>query len=300
MNVGQIHRMHARHLAALRRTPGTIRYYSDCVRRLEEFLEAQGLPDDADGLTKSHLLDLMLHLRERGLSPGGEHAVMRGLRATFRWAADEELITRDPTRKLKLSTPPATLPPAVQPHEAKEALRLASLTDHPLRDRAILLTMLDTGVRMGELLQLRLDDVDLTRGVLRVRAETSKRKKERGIPFGVKLGRAISLYERRERQPARPSVQELFLNRSGMPLTKGVVEHLTAGLAERMGVPRSHLAPHAWRRAFATACLRGGVDIHALRLMLGHSTIEQSAVYLRYVPEDLQAQHLRASPGDRL
>lgn len=300
MKVGQIHRMHARHLAALRRAPGTISYYGDCIRRLEEFLEARGLPDDAAQLRKTDLMDLMLWLRERGLSPGGEHAVMRGVRATLRWAVEEDLIGADPTRKLRLSTPPVTMPPAVTPQEAREALRLAMTTDHPLRDKAILLTMLDTGVRMGELLQLHLEDVDMERGMLRVRAETSKRQRERHIPFGVKLGRAISLYERRERRPARASIPNLFLNRSGMPLTKGVVEHLTSGLAERMGVPRSHLAPHAWRRAFATACLRGGVDIHALRLMMGHTSIEQTLVYARYVPDDLQRQHLRASPGDRL
>ena len=300
MEIDKLHRMHARHLTAIRRAPGTISYYRDCSLRLTEFLEATGRANDAGALTKSDLMDLMLWLRERGLSPGGEHAVMRGVRALLKWGFEEEVLERDPTKRLKLSAPPKTMPPAVQPHEAREAIRLASMGEHPLRDKAMLLTLWDTGIRMGELMRLTVDDVDLERGVLKVRAESAKSRRERTVPFGVKLGRAISAYERRERRPARDSIEELFLTRSGTPLRKGTFEHMTLRLAERMGVPRSHLAPHAWRRAFATTCLRNGVDVHALRLMMGHSTLEQTMVYARYVGDDIQRAHLRASPADRL
>ena len=300
MECMQLHKLHARFLTAGRRAPGTISYYRDCTLRLTEFLRDTERGDAVENITTADLRELMLWLRERGLKPGGEHAVMRGVRALLRWGFEEEILERDPTKRLKLAAPPKALPPATTPQEAREALRLCALGDHPLRDKAVLLTFLDTGIRMGELIRLKVGDVDLERGVLIVRAESAKSRTERTIPFGVKLGRAINNYERRERKPARESIESLFLTRSGTPLTKGAVEHLMFSLSERMGVPRSHVAPHAWRRAFATSCLRSGVDVHALRLMMGHATLEQTMVYARYLPEDLQRAHMRASPADRL
>lgn len=301
MKLLDLHAQHRRHLASLRRSPATLDYYKYALEPLDKFLAERGLPVDTDSLSKPLLQDFQLWLREsRKMKPGGEHAVMRGVRAALRWAHEEELIPRDPTAKLKLITVPQSRPPAVQPEEAREALRIAATMEQPLRNRALLLTLLDTGVRAGELLQLRVEDVDLERGMLKVRAETAKRKRERLIPVGIKCGKAIAVYTRKERKPAFPHVPELFLNRSGEPMTKGVMDHLMLAIGQQAGIPRSHLAPHAWRRAFATSFLRHGGDVFALQQLMGHSTLEQTRVYCRYLPDDLQRQHLRASPADRL
>lgn len=300
MNLSELHQAHRRHLLSLRRTEGTVGYYRDTITSLERYMALQGLEPAAALVTKSLLQGFVLHLRERGLSPGGEHATMRGIRATMRWAYEEELIPTNPMARFKLATVPQVMPPAVSLDEARAALNAAKDTDHPLRDQAILLTLLDTGLRMSELLQLRLDDVDTSRGVITVRAETSKRKKERRVPLGVKAGRALARYESRERRPARPHIQEVFLNRSGLPLSKSGLHNLMLRLAESANVPASHLAPHAWRRAFATMALTNGVDVFTLREMMGHATLDQTRVYLRLTDEDLQRAHMRSSPGDRI
>lgn len=224
MELMDLHRVHARHLTATRRAPGTVVYYHNACKRLGEYMAGAGLTDVAE-LTKGDMQGFALWLRERGLSPGGEHAVMRGVRATLRWAAEEELLERDPMRRVKLLRVPQVRPPAVTPELAREALKAAERGRYPARDRAAMLVMFDTGVRMGELLALTTDDVDMRSGFIRVRAETSKRQKERRLPFGVKTGRALAHLERK-RRPARPAMGELFLSREGLPWTKSGLHHM--------------------------------------------------------------------------
>ncbi|WP_254843011.1 tyrosine-type recombinase/integrase [Deinococcus marmoris] len=202
--------------------------------------------------------------------------------------------------RIKLASVPQVRPPAVSSEAAREALKACAQTRHPLRDRAMLLTMLDTGVRMSELLQLRESDLDVIGGFLRVRAETSKRQRERRIPVGVRAMRAVTTYQRRERRPARATVDTLYLNRSGVPLSVSGLHHVLIRLAEVTGRSRAELAPHAWRRGMATAYMSNGGDIVTLQLILGHATLDQTRVYLRLSDDDLQRRHLRASPADNL
>lgn len=301
MDLQQLHQTHRRHLAAARRSPATLEYYRYALEPLSAFLEERGLAPDTDSLSKPIMQEFQLWMREqRGMRPGGEHAVLRGVRASIRWAHAEELIQDDPLKRFQLPPVPKVTPPATSDEEAREALRVVKHMEQPLRNTAMLLTLLDTGVRLGELIGLRTTDVDLERGLLRVRAETSKRGKQRMIPLGVKAGRALAAYERRERAPVYDHVQELFLGRTGTPMTKGVVEHIMVTISQRCGIPRSHVAPHAWRRAFATGFLRHGGDIATLQQLMGHSSIDQTRVYLRLTHDDLQRVHLRASPADRL
>ena len=153
----------------------------------------------------------------RGVKPGGQHAVLRGVRATLRWVAEEELLASDPTAKLLLPTLPHERPPAVQPDEVKRCLKVAAGMTQPLCNRAILLCLYDTGPRMGEVLQLRVDDLNMTTGMITVRAETAKREKARVAPMGLKTSKALNAYERKERRAALRMVQQLFLGGTGEP-----------------------------------------------------------------------------------
>ncbi|WP_135227510.1 tyrosine-type recombinase/integrase [Deinococcus fonticola] len=300
MKLEELHQIHRRHLLSMRRSPRTVEFYEQGMLALTRYLDSQGTPPDTDHVSRLTLQELQLALRERGLSPGGEHAILRAIRGAFRWAIEEELITVDPTRKLRMPALPQERPPTVQPEEIRAALKLVAAMDQPLRNRALLLVMLDCGLRMGEIIQLRVEDVDLAAGMVTVRAETAKREKERRVPIGIKASRAVAAYERRERDPVFPHVGELFLNRSGEPMTAGGIHHLMVKVAKGIGVPRSHVAPHAWRRAFAVGMLRGGANLFELQQMMGHTTLEMTRKYVKLLPDDLQRVHLRASPADRL
>lgn len=228
---------------------------------------------------------------------------MRGVRAALRWAHSEEILARDVMKGIKLAPVPQPRPPHVGADLARRAVAATAGGTMPLRDRALTLVMLDTGLRMGELLQLRPDDVDQVAGFIRIRAETSKRQRERRLPFGIKTGRAIAAYERRERRPSHrlaPDGLPFFLTRSGTPLTASGLHNMLHRLAERLGEPRSALAPHAWRRGMATAFMQGGGDLASLQLLMGHATLEQTRIYLRLSDDDLQRAHQRVGIVDRL
>lgn len=300
MNLSELHQMHARHLASMRRSPHTIRHYRHGVAILERFLTEKGLSTEVAQITRPILTEFMIWNRERGLQPGGEHAQMRAIRATIRWAFEEEMILSDPTARIKLPSLPNESPPAVQPHEVQAMLDITKGWRHPMRDAALLLTLYDTGLRTGEIAGLKTSDVDVTKGVIHVRAETSKREKGRVVPLGVRAARAITRYERQERKPASERIDTLFLGREGMPMGRSALGQLLARLARSAGIPRENAAPHAWRRGFAVEFLRQGGNLFSLQQILGHSSLQMSRRYVTYLPQDLMAEHMRASPADRL
>lgn len=297
MLLEELHKMHVRHLRALRRSDHTVRFYEKAVGKLGLWMESVGHTDPSL-LTRADINTFQLWLRAQGLAEGGEHAILRGVRALLRFGVDEELLSRDVFKKVKLPKLPDEPPPAAQPEEVSALLRVARDGPFPYRDRALIMVAYDTGLRASELVSLRVDDVDLVAGMVLVRK--GKGGKQRSVPIGVKSGQSVTRYLHRERKPARDGVDALFLNREGLPLTTGGITQLLERLAKAAEIPRSHVAPHALRRGFAVQLLRGGGDVFALQQLLGHSTLEMSRRYVRYLPHDLQRVHLRASPGDRL
>lgn len=299
MELLALHEMHARHLRALRRSSQTVRFYRQAVVDLSRFLEGQGRTPVAAEVTRADLVLCQEAMVAREMKPGAVGAMMRGLRATFRWALDEELLTRDPTAKWPMPNPRTEQPHAITPAEVQACLGIARGMPLPLRSVAIMLTLYDCGVRAGELIGMRVGDVQLDRGMLVIRAETSKTG-GRVVPLGIKSARALTRYMHRERRPALVTVEDLWIARDGSPLTKSGLSQLMNRVAQAAGLPRDHVAPHAWRRGCATQLLRNGSDLFTVQTILGHSTLEQSRRYVAYLPTDIQRIHLRASPADRL
>lgn len=299
MDLLVIHEMHARHLKALRRSDKTTKFYRQAVVDLSRWLEGQGRPQDASQITRADLIMVQEAMLERGMQDGAIAAMMRGLKATFRWAVEEELLTRNPTERLPVPSARQEQPPAITTEEVQLVFTAAKNMPQPLRNRAVIYLMFDTGLRMGEVLGVRTEDVDIERGMITVRAETSKTA-SRAVPLGIKTAKAITRYERIERKPFMPTVGNLFLARDGAPLTQSGLSQLMNRLAVAAGLPRSHVAPHAWRRGFATEALRNGMDLFTLQQILGHADLSMTRRYVKFASADLQRQHLRASPADRL
>lgn len=297
MTVQELHRMHVRHLRALRRSEHTITFYEKAAGKLAAWMAETELTDPAL-LTRPDIISFQLWLRDAGLHEGGEHAILRGVRALLRFGADEELLSRDPFKRVRLPKLPPDPPPAAQPDEVARLLRAARDAGHPWRDRAMIMLAYDTGLRSAELVALKVSDVDLVNGMVHV--HRGKGGKPRSVPFGVRSGQAVAAYERRERKPARPMVDTLFLNREGLPLTRSGFAQMLERLAVAADIPRERVAPHALRRGFSVQLLRGGADVFSLQQMLGHTTLEMSRRYSRYLPDDLQRIHMQSSPGDRL
>ncbi len=158
------------------------------------------------------------------------------------------------------------------------------------RDRTLILLLLDTGMRAGELTGLKVRDVDIKNGRLLV---FGKGAKERNLPFSPITGKAIWRYlqgERGEHTPKDP----LFITWIGDPLTRDALLQLMHGLGERAGVTDCH--PHRFRHTFAVTFLRNGGNAYELQSMLGHTTLEMVKQYLQLAQTDIEAAHKRASP----
>jgi integrase/recombinase XerD len=220
MTVDELWQQFFLHLRARRRSKATLTYYGCTERVFGRFAAAQALPPDIQAITVAHLRGFLLHLEEAGLAPGGVHGHARALRAVFNWAFREELLTKNPVERLELPSLARVRMPTATVDLTRLLLATSRLEGHPLRDRAIILTLFDTGVRVQELLDLATTDLLFGRGLIRV---MGKGHKERFVPIGARAMQAVSAYLRRERRPSHGGVQSVFLGRAGFKLTKSGV-----------------------------------------------------------------------------
>ncbi len=297
MSTDALWQQFAYHLKVKRRSKNTLANYDVTRRTLSRFLQEQGIEAEVATLTVSHLRAFLLWLEEQGLGPGGIHAHARAVKAVFNWAEKEELIQRNPAKRLELPSLPKERQPTVTTVTAQALQKACKKSEQPLRDLAIVLTLFDTGVRVHELIGLRLEDLQFERGLIRV---MGKGAKERFVPVGSKAMTAITGYIRRERRQKHAGVRHVFLSRCGQPLTREGVGIRLAKLAKSVGIAREACAPHAFRRGFAVEFLRNGGDVFTLQQIMGHSSLDMTRRYVTFLDDDLKAAHLRFSPVDRL
>jgi site-specific recombinase XerD len=162
------------------------------------------------------------------------------------------------------------------------------------RDHAMLTLLLDTGLRMSELIGLKLRDVDLEAGSLKV---LGKGNKERIVPFGVAAQKTVWRYVHQVR-PEPLGADYLFLTLDGAPFTRDGFRSLIKRVGARAGVPRLH--PHLCRHTFATCYLINGGDVFSLQQILGHTTLEMVRRYVRLASAHVAVQHRKFSPMDQV
>jgi len=160
------------------------------------------------------------------------------------------------------------------------------------RDRALLLFLLDTGVRHAELCALDLADLNMESGSVLVRQ--GKGRKSRVVFVGAKTRRAVTAYLKRRRD----TCPALWVTDEGTRISYDGMRQVIRRKAEQAGVPEPSL--HSFRRAFALTCLRNGVDLISLQRLMGHASLDMLRRYLAQVTSDLQAARQKGSPVDRL
>jgi len=160
----------------------------------------------------------------------------------------------------------------------------------------MMLALLDTGVRVSELCGLRLDDVDLSNGYLKV---MGKGQKERYVPTGLKLIKALLKYKISHRPKANGPGSLFFLCRDGRPITKARVQKIVRRYGERAGI-KTRPSPHTFRSTKAVLYLRNGGDPFSLQKMLGHSSLVMTRRYSNLADSDVRRQHLAYGVADKL
>lgn len=163
---------------------------------------------------------------------------------------------------------------------------------HADRNRAIILMLLDTGIRATELCELTIGDVDIENG--RVHVIHGKGDKERFLPFSNRTGQALWRYLTRREKPKQDD--PLFETIYGRHLSRTELAHILSNIGNRAGVEKAH--PHRFRHTFAINYLRNSGDPFTLQEILGHSTMEIVKIYLKLAETDLASAHRRASPVD--
>ena len=234
---------------------------------------------------------------QRRLSPHTIHGYVRTLRAFASWLEEEGYTDENIFKRLKLPKLPETLIQPLTEDEIKRILfAIPRDTTMGVRNYAIVLLFLDTGIRISELANLKLDDIEFGEGHFKV---FGKGARERIVPMGITAQRAVIRYMERSRpEPVNPSENRLFLTDSGDPMSKNSTGKVIQRLARRAEVHRLH--PHLFRHTFAVRYLKNGGDVFSLQKILGHKSLDVTRRYVQLAGTDLKEKHRLFSPVDNL
>lgn len=268
-------------------SPGTLEFYR---KKLAAYTEYAGgvLITRIGQITPDSIRDYLLRLADNGHNPGGIHACYRALKTFLRWYWDEiEPDFKNPIAKVK---PPRLENEPLEPVTETEVRTLLSVCDSNftgLRDRALILTLLDTGSRAAEILSMNRADFDQATGCILIRQ--GKGRKPRFVYVDKRSRRAIRRYviQRQDTDPA------LWITEYGGRLTYWGLREIIRRRAESSGIDPPTL--HSFRRAFALNSLRAGMDIYTLQRLMGHADLQVLRRYLKQTEMDLQSAHEKAS-----
>jgi integrase/recombinase XerD len=272
------------HLAAER---GLARNSLDAYRRDLE-LAARLLGETAlDDATRDDLLGALRKLRSQSRSPRSIARWLVAVRGFYAFLLAEGRRDVDPASRIEAPRPWKVLPRVLDGNDV-ERLLAAPKGDDPrsLRDRAMLELLYATGLRVSELVGLRLGDLHLDAGYVRCLGKGSK---ERVVPLGAAANAALQGYLARGRPAlvAERRSEALFVNRSGRALTRQGFWKLLRGYGERAGIGTS-FSPHTLRHSFATHLLEHGADLRSVQVLLGHANISTTEIYTHVNRERLR------------
>lgn len=275
-------------------TRKTIEFYRNLLQGFLNWCDLQAIKT-VNQLTPDVIRHYLIHLEDKGINAGGVHARYRTLRAFLRWydLEFEPADFRNPLRKVKpprVDIEPLEPVPIEHVRAMLATCKAGKFTNE--RDKVILLVLLDTGVRAGELLALDRQDIDTLTGDVVIRK--SKSRKSRSVFLGRQARRALRSYLRLRKDGTRP----LFVTDEGERLKMAGLRQIILRRAKRAGVSPPSL--HSFRRAFTLAMKRAGADLITIQKLLGHADLSQLIRYLAQTPDDLREAHQRGSPADNL
>ena len=268
-------------------------YSRDIARFLNSLGEEKTRPTD---ISSEDVLKYVMAI-SRYMAPRSVARNLSAIKTFFRFLASEGEISANPARLVDSPRIPRTLPDTMTVAEVERLLEnVAPTSPLGLRDRAMLELMYGTGVRVSELVSLKLLDIYLEAGFVRVFGKGSK---ERLVPFGGKAEKALRDYLREGRpkifSQKRTDSPYLFLNARGRPLTRQGFWKILKRYAARAGLSK-RITPHSLRHSFASHLLEGGADLRSVQAMLGHADISTTQIYTHVTRERLRQVHEACHP----
>lgn len=282
-------------------SPNSIEAYIRDIDKLQAFLELFYPRTEPENVTYDMLQHFLAWLHEFGLTATTQARVLSGIRALYKYMLVEDKIETDPTEFLEMPRLGRKLPEVLSYHEIESMIQSIDLSEsNGERNKAIVETLYSCGLRVSELINLKISDISFVEEYIKV---TGKGNKERLVPIGEDALNAIKVYERlvRVHQPVAKSFEDiLFLNNRGKALSRVMVFTIVKKLATKAGIKKS-ISPHTFRHSFATSLVEGGADLRAVQQMLGHESITTTEIYThldrKYLRETILKYHPRSQNG---
>jgi len=253
--------------------------YSRDVTKLMEFLNMNKKIQDPLKVLPVDLLDFIKFINELGLSPYSQARIVSGIKGFYKYLSYENLISVDPSELIELPRLGRKLPDTLSIHEIDQLFEAIDMSKASgPRDRAMAETIYSAGLRVSELVNLKISNIYEDVGFLRI---LGKGNKERLTPIGKSALKFIKSYQHEVRNHMQiKSGQEdyLFLNRLGSKISRVSVFNLIKNLALRACINKK-ISPHTFRHSFATHLIEGGADLRAVQEMLGHESITTTEIY---------------------
>ena len=273
----------------------TLQAYRRDLAACAQFLAQTDAACTLDAAQELHLQAFLQARHVQGVKAVSSNRGLSVLRRYFHWGLRERRIQSDPTVRLLAAKKPLRVPHTLTQAQV-EALLLAPDVTTPLglRDRAMLELMYASGLRVSELVGLRMHHLDIPAGVLRTEG---KGRKERLVPFGEEAQAWLLRYlqEARDAILHGQSTSDLFVTQRGSGMTRVMFWVLVKKYAQVAGIT-APLSPHTLRHAFATHLLNNGADLSVVQMLLGHADISTTTIYTHVARERLQQLHAQHHP----
>ena len=276
----------------------SIAAYIQDITKLETFLTLTEQDITPKEVTRDILTSFIFWLNDLGLGERSQARLISGLKAFYKYLLIEDVIDDDPTELLESPRLSRKIPEVLSYEEIRMLLESIDLShDHGTRNRAMLETLYACGLRVSELINLRLSNLYPDIGFIKV---TGKGDKERLVPIGEDALKHIQFYlagVRRKQMNIHPDHENiLFLNRRGKGLSRVMMFMVVKEAAAAAGITKN-ISPHTFRHSFATHLIEGGADLRAVQDMLGHESITTTEIYTHldkdYLRETIMTFHPR-------
>jgi len=259
-------------------SPNTIEAYINDLNKLLAYLQSIESTATPQEVTSAMLSDFLVYEGVQGMQARSQARMLSGIRAFYKYLLMDNLIDSDPTLLVDYPKVGRKLPDVLTVQEIDALLGAIDLSRQDgHRNKAMLETMYSCGLRVSELVGLRLSDLFFKESFIKVKGKGSK---ERLIPISEKAIREINLYlpNRTMLNIARGHEDFLFLNKHGKSLSRVMVFTIIKNLAAAIGLQKK-ISPHTFRHSFATHLIEGGADLRAIQEMLGHESILTTEIY---------------------
>ena len=256
----------------------SISNYTFDINKLVKWMVLNNVKTSPINIEKETLQEFIYNIAKE-LNPRSQGRIISGLKGFFNYLVFEEYRATNPLDLIESPKIGRKLPDTLSIEEIDSIISIIDLSKpQGERNRAIIEVLYGCGLRVSELISLKISDLFFDEGFIKV---TGKGNKQRFVPIGSLTIKFIDIYrnEIRVHQVIKPNAQDtLFLNRRGNELTRSMIFHIVKELTEKAGIQKN-ISPHTFRHSFATHLLENGADLRAIQQMLGHESITSTEIY---------------------